>query len=180
MVIHLQRNANDLHMDLLKQRWWSGRGISILCAKYYRNRSTFVETTVIWRRWAFFGLQCISSNKKLLTLHYIFTHATDKIIIKQWDECSYSRMDCRWCGNGATWRTAMRIRRKCLNLPARSYGTARLDDRGGEIHCKQTVTDIRLHPHTHRDTVTTLPLVSHWAYALCALPISGHYSFIIY
>ena len=29
----------------------------ILCAKYYRNRSTFIETTVIWKSWAFFDTQ---------------------------------------------------------------------------------------------------------------------------
>ena len=43
-------------------RWggWINNGFvahyfSVLCAKYYRNLSTFVETTVIWKRWAFFG-----------------------------------------------------------------------------------------------------------------------------
>ena len=52
---------------------------------------------------------------------------------------SYSWMDCRcWRNSGATWRTAMRMRRTCLSPLARSYGAARLDARGDDVSCKQS------------------------------------------
>ena len=52
---------------------------------------------------------------------------------------SYSWMDCRcWRSSGATWRTAMRMRRTCLSPLARSYGAARLDARGDDVSCKQS------------------------------------------
>jgi len=66
-------------------------------------------------------------------------------IIRGTELRSYSWMDCRWRGSGATWRTAIRIRRMCRNLLARSYGVARLDTRGGEFNCKQSQRPMYYH-----------------------------------
>jgi len=51
---------------------------------------------------------------------------------------SYSRMDCRWLGGGATWRKAIRMRR--IRLVARSYGTSRPETRCGAFNCNQLQT----------------------------------------
>ena len=78
----------------------------------------------------------------LITIHTLWQdHVWNKE--RRTETSCYSWMDCRWRVSGATWRTAIRRRRMCLSLPARSYGAARLNAREGEFSCKQSQKHIQ-------------------------------------
>jgi len=77
-----------------------------------------------------------------LSPHCLFAHSTnwqDNYIKQDLRQVrTHSLIVCRWRSSGATWRTAIRIRRTRLNRPARSYGATRLDIRATVLNWQST------------------------------------------
>jgi len=116
--------------------------ISLKSKKLFVDRRTYKRTYVCTEGHLRPTLLGWLGGVDLITIHTLWQdHVWNKE--RRTETSCYSWMDCRWRVSGATWRTAIRRRRMCLSLPARSYGAARLNAREGEFSCKQSQKHIQ-------------------------------------